>query len=103
MYSLWNSGFNFQFEKENTKNIKFDTFIKKDTYEWTIQDVYNWIISLNMNRSILIANCFKEEEIDGEALLMINQTDLFNLFKEKNLGRIGMFWLAIFKLQRVNN
>jgi hypothetical protein len=60
MYSLWNSGFNFQFEKENTDNIIFDNFsnVIKKTNEWTIQDVYDWIISLNMNRSILIANCF---------------------------------------------
>ena len=52
-----------------------------------------------MNRSLLIANCFKEEEIDGEALLMISQDELSDLFREKNLGRIGLFWLVIFKLQ----
>tara|TARA_B110001454_G_C12507784_1_gene345452 strand:+ start:367 stop:675 length:309 start_codon:yes stop_codon:yes gene_type:complete len=101
MYSLWNSGFDFQFEKENTDNIIFDNFsnVIKKTDEWTIQDVYDWIISLNMNRSILIANCFKEEDVDGEALLIIDHDDVSNLFREKNLGRIGLFWLAIFKLQ----
>ena len=99
MYSLWNSGFDFQFEKENTENINFNTFIKKNTYEWTIQDVYNWIISLNMNRSVLIANCFKEEEIDGEVLIDLHHSEICELFIEKNLGRVGLFWLAILRLK----
>ena len=101
MYSLWKSGFDFKFENENTDHINCDNVNKiiKETNEWTLQDVYDWIILLDMNRSLLIANCFKEEEIDGEALLMISQGELSDLFREKNLGRIGLFWLAIFKLQ----
>ena len=101
MYSLWKSGFDFKFENENTDHINCDNVNKiiKETNEWTLQDVYDWIILLDMNRSLLIANCFKEEEIDGEALLMISQDELSDLFREKNLGRIGLFWLVIFKLQ----
>lgn len=99
MYSLWHTGFNFKLEKENTDDIVFGHFTNKINSTSTIQDVYNWIISLNMNRSKLIANCFKEEEIDGEVLIDLNYSDVCELFTENNLGRVGLFWLAIFKLK----
>lgn len=99
MYSLWHTGFNFKFEKENTDDIEFGDFRNQINYFSSVQEVYDWIISLNMNRSILIANCFKEEEIDGEVLFDLNYSDVCELFTEKNLGRVGLFWLAIFKLK----
>ena len=114
-YSLWNTGFNFNLENENTNNIVFGDFhneeentdnidINKITNinnKSSIQDVYNWIISLNMKRSVLIANCFKDEEIDGEVLLTLTHDDVNELFIERNLGRLGLFWLAILKQQNV--
>ena len=100
MYSLWKSGFSLNIE--NTGGIKFENFDKKNkiTKQSTIQDVHNWIISLNMRRSILIANAFKEEEVDGHALLLLTREDIEEVFKQYNLGLIGLFWLAIFKMQR---
>lgn len=100
-YSLWNTGFNFDFEKENTDDIVFGDFTNDICRTSTIKDVYNWIISLNMNRSKLIANCFLEEEIDGEVLLDLNYSEVCELFTERNLGRVGLFWLAIFKLKNL--
>lgn len=98
MYSLWKSGFSLNIE--STDEIKFGDFDKKITKQSTIQDIYNWIISLNMRRSILIANAFKKEEVDGEALLLLTRQDIEEVFKQYNLGLIGLFWLAIFKLHK---
>ena len=100
MYSLWKSGFSLDIE--NTDGIKFGDFDKKlkITKQSRIQDIYNWIISLNMRRSILIANAFKEEEVDGHALLLLTREDIEEVFKQYNLGLIGLFWLSIFKLQK---
>ena len=80
-----------------------DFLNENNVINWTIQDVYKWIMSLQMRRSLLIANVFKEEEIDGEALLFLTRDDVSELFYEKNLGSIGLFWLAIFKIQGINN
>lgn len=102
-YSLWDSHLSFDFQKENTENIVFgDILNEKNVINWTIQDVHKWIMSLHMRRSLLIANVFKEEEIDGEVLLCLTHNDLSELFYEKNLGNIGLFWLAIFKIQGIN-
>lgn len=100
MYSLWKSGFSLDIE--STCGIKFEDFDKKFkiTKQSTIKNVYNWIISLNMRRSILIANAFKEEEVDGHALLLLRREDIEEIFKHYNLGLIGLFWLAIFKMQK---
>ena len=100
MYSLWESGFSLNIE--NSANIKFEDSVKKTqiTKASTIEDVYEWIISLNMRRSTIIANAFKEEEIDGDALLLLTRQDVEDVFKQYNLGLIGLFWLAIFKLQK---
>ena len=102
MYSLWKSGFDFKLEKENTDGLIYTDVAKinKKIVEWTVTDVYNWIMSLRMNRSLLIADAFKEEEIDGEVLLAINQDDVLGVFRDRCLGRTGLFWLAIFKLQK---
>ena len=97
MYSLWHTGFDFDFEKENTDDIVFGDFTTDIYQTSSIKDVYNWIMSLNMNRSKLIANCFLEEEIDGEVLFDLNYSEVCELFTERNLGRVGLFWLAIFK------
>jgi hypothetical protein len=91
MYSLWKSGFDFKLEK---------TAPSRKLVEWTVNDVYHWVISLRMSRSVLIANAFKKEEIDGEVLLLINKEDISDIFKDCNLGRIGLFWLAIYKLRK---
>ncbi len=100
MYSLWKSGFSLDIE--STCGIKFEDFDKKNKImnQSTVQDVYNWIISLNMRRSIIIANAFQEEEVDGHALLLLTREDIEEVFKQYNLGLIGLFWLAIFKLQK---
>lgn len=91
---------NFKINKMNTENIIFNMNIsEKNISEWSINDVYNWIIKLNMRRSVLIANAFKEEEIDGETILYIEKTDVEEIFKDHNLGTTGLFWLAIFKLK----
>jgi hypothetical protein len=102
-YSLFDSHLIFDFKKENTENIVFGDFLNEtNVINWTIQDVYKWIMSLQMRRSLLIANVFKEEEIDGEALLFLTHNDISELFYENNLGSIGLFWLAIFKIQGIN-
>jgi hypothetical protein len=102
MYSLWKSGFDFKLENVNTDSVIYtgETQINTAIYDWTVTDVYNWIISLRMNRSLLIANAFKEEEIDGEVLLVINKEDVLSVFRDRSLGMTGLFWLAVFKLRK---
>ena len=83
----------------SSQNMWFGDFTTDIYQTSSIKDVYNWIMSLNMNRSKLIANCFLEEEIDGEVLFDLNYSEVCELFTERNLGRVGLFWLAIFKLK----
>lgn len=98
---------NYRLNEMNTENIIFNTTneVKElninEICKWNINDVYKWIISLNMRKSILIANAFKEEEIDGEVLLIIEKDDVDEIFKKHNLGSCGLFWLAIFKMNKL--
>ena len=90
---------NFELNRMNTEKIIFSNNSIENVKEWSIDDVYNWIINLKMKRSVLIANAFKEEEIDGEVIIYIEKDDVEDIFKQYNLGIAGLFWLAIFKLK----
>lgn len=91
MYSLWNS------------RLLFDINFGKITKNSSICDVFNWIITINMKKSKLIALAFLKEEIDGEVIFLLLKKDLEEIFKDYNLGNCGLFWLKIYNLQKEYN
>ena len=54
-------------------------------------------MSLQMRRSLLIANVFKEE-IDG-GITFLTHNDVSELFYENNLGSIGLFGCIILRFK----
>ena len=102
-----------QFEEEIERNIHLYLniedyslhYVKDDTLNmeviyWTVNDVYRWIMNVNIPKSILIAQAFKEEEIDGCVFMYLKHSEVEELFKEHSLNNIGLFWLAILNCRR---
>ncbi|NXY87497.1 LMBL1 protein, partial [Alcedo cyanopectus] len=68
----------------------------KDVAKWTVEEVVNFIQSLPGCKEQ--ASVFQEEQIDGEAFLLLNQNDIVKILKVK-LGPALKIYNAILMLK----
>ena len=88
---------NSEFEKAST--VEMDEKTIPDVTKWTSDDVYKYFVTLGFDKKD--AQKMKENEIDGEALMILNRNDLKEL--QLKVGTFVKMWNRILTFQTGSN
>lgn len=88
---------NSEFEKAST--IEMDEKTIPDVSKWTSDDVYKYFVTQGFDKKD--AQKMKENEIDGEALMILNRNDLKEL--QLKVGTFVKMWNRILTFQTGSN
>lgn len=95
------STFSEDYDRASTIEMKFPTI--PDVRKWSYQRVYEYF-SNTLGFKPQEAVVFKDEEIDGEALMIMKRSDIVNTkFQNLKLGVALKMWTQILKFQTGSN